>query len=72
MLIAEMSALPRTNISVQERKGGSESNVYHSADITQFSLRKSNSGSQITVTVNCRNVCIIEDTYLCAREEGRK
>jgi hypothetical protein len=72
MLIAEMSVLPWTHISVQERKGGSESSVLHSADITQFCLRKSSSGSHVTVTVNCRDVSITPNTYLSSREEGRK
>jgi hypothetical protein len=40
MIIAEMSVLTRTHISVQERKGGSESIVLHSAHITLFWLRK--------------------------------
>jgi hypothetical protein len=55
---------------VQERKGGRESSVLHSADITQFCLRKSISGSKLTVTVISRDVCITPDTYLCAREES--
>jgi hypothetical protein len=53
MLIADMSVFPRTHISMQERKGRSESSVLHSADINQFCLRKSSSGSNVTVTVNC-------------------
>jgi hypothetical protein len=57
---------------VQERKGGIESRVLLSADINQFCLRKSNSGSYVTVNVNSRDVCITPDTYICAREEGRK
>jgi hypothetical protein len=35
-------------------------------------LRKSSSGSYITVIVNCRHICITSDTYPCVREEGRK
>jgi hypothetical protein len=54
---------------MQERNGGSESRVLHSADITQFCLRNSISGINVTVTVNCRDVCITPDTYFCAREE---
>jgi hypothetical protein len=54
------------------RKGGSESSVLHSADINQFCLRKSISGSHVTVIVNCRDVSINPNTYLCARMEGRK
>jgi hypothetical protein len=72
MLIPEISVLARTHISVQERKGRSESSVLHSADITQFCLRKSSTGSGVTVTVNYRDVCITPDTYLCASEEGRE
>jgi hypothetical protein len=54
---------------VQDRKGRSESSVLHSADITKFSLRKSNSESHINVTVNCIDICITPDIYLGAREE---
>jgi hypothetical protein len=57
---------------VQERKGGSESSILHPADLTQYGLRKSSSGSHLTVTVNCRDVSITPYTYLCAGEEGRK
>jgi hypothetical protein len=67
-----MSVLPPPHISEQERKGGSDSLVHHSADKTQFCLRKSSSGSQTTVTVYYRDVYINPDTYLCAREEGTK
>jgi hypothetical protein len=67
-----MSVLPRTHISVQEKKGGIESRVLLSAEITQFCLRKSSSGTYVTVNVNSRDVCITPDTFLCARQEGRK
>jgi hypothetical protein len=40
MLIADMSVFPRTHISMQERKAGSESTVHHSADINHFCFRK--------------------------------
>jgi hypothetical protein len=72
MLIAELSVLPWTHISVQERNGGSESRVLQSADITKFCMRKSSSGSDVTVTVNSIDVCITPDTYLCARVGGKK
>jgi hypothetical protein len=72
LVIAEMSVLTLTRISVQERKGRSESRVLHSADITQFYFRMSSSVYHINVTVNCRDVCINLDIYFSAREEGRK
>jgi hypothetical protein len=65
-----MSVLPHTHISVQERKGGSESSVLHSADITQFCLRKSSHGSHLTVNVSSRDICITQDPYLCQERNG--
>jgi hypothetical protein len=62
-----MSVLARTHISVQERKGGSESIVEISADLTQFCLRKSSSGSYLPAAVNSRDVLITPDTYLFAK-----
>jgi hypothetical protein len=53
-----MSVLPQTHISVQDWKGGCESSVLHSADISHFCLKKSSSGSRVTLNVNCRHVCI--------------
>jgi putative lipoic acid-binding regulatory protein len=55
---------------MKEWKGINESRVLHSADITQFCLRKSSSGSYLTVNVNCRDVCITPDTYFCAERKG--
>jgi hypothetical protein len=57
---------------MKERKGGSESSVFQSADITEFSFRKSSYGSHVSVTVNFKAVCIAPDTHLCSREEGTK
>jgi hypothetical protein len=54
---------------VQERKGGSESRVNHSAKITQFCLKMSSSGSQVNVNIDSTDGFITTDTYLSAREE---
>jgi hypothetical protein len=62
-----MSVLLRTHHSVQERKGRIETSVPHSADITQFCLRKSSNGSHLTLNVNSRDFCITR-THISVKE----